>query len=132
MIEKPFAYIYKITNLLDGRIYVGKKQLMFSHKKKLSKKAKKLPENKGKRITRVDVDGGWEKYWGSCKDLTVDIKKLGIHNFKKEILQTVYNRSQATYFEVWWQIHLNVLTTTLSYNNWLKATVYKNRLLNDE
>lgn len=132
MNQEAFAYIYKITNLLDGRIYVGKKQINFTKKKKLSKKAKKLPENKGKRISISRVDGGWGKYWGTCNELKEDIKKLGIHNFKKEILQTVYNRSQATYFEMYWQIHLNVLTTTSSYNSWIKATVYKNRLLNNE
>lgn len=129
MISEPFAYIYLISNLIDGRIYVGKKQLSFSKKKKLSKKAKKLPENKGKRVTRVLVDGGWETYWGSCKELTEDIKKLGQHNFTKVILQTVYNKAQASYYELVWQIKLEVLTTP-SYNGWLKATVYKNRLLN--
>lgn len=130
MEKEPFAYIYKITNLLDGRIYIGKKQINFTKKKRLSKKAKKLPENKGKRVSKVSIDGGWEKYWGSCNELKEDIQKLGIHNFKKEILQTVYNKSQASYYEVWWQIKLNVLTDN-SYNSWIKVTVYKNRLLNE-
>lgn len=125
----PFAYIYLITNLLDGRIYVGKKQINFTKKKKLSKKAKKLPENKGKRVTTISVDGGWEKYWGSSKELSEDIARLGVENFKKEILQTVYNKSQATYYEMVWQIRLEVLTKN-SYNGWIKATVYKNKLLN--
>ncbi len=128
MTQIPFAYIYLITNLQDGRIYVGKKQINFLQKKKLSKKAKKLPENKGKRVTRVSVDGGWDKYFGSCKELTADIKKLGVENFKKEILQTVYNKSQATYFEIVWQIRLEVLTKN-SYNGWISAKVYKNKLI---
>ncbi len=112
---------------MDGRIYVGKKQINFTKKKKLSKKARKLPENKRKRVIRVSVDGGWETYWGSCRELKEDIKKLGLHNFKKEILQTVYSKAQATYYEIVWQIKLEVLTRP-SYNGWLKGTVYKNRL----
>jgi PIN domain nuclease of toxin-antitoxin system len=127
MIETPHSYIYLITNLLDGRIYVGKKQINFTVKKKLSKRAKKLPENKRKRVIRVSVDGGWETYWGSCRELKEDIEKLGLHNFKKEILQTVHSKSQASYYELWWQVKLEVLTTP-SYNGWIKATVYKNKL----
>ncbi len=127
MIQEPFAYIYLITNLIDGRIYVGKKQINFTKKKKLSKKAKKLPENKGKRISKVSVDGGWDKYWGSCQELKEDIKKLGLHNFKKDILQTVYNKSEASYYELVWQIRLEVLLKN-SYNGWVKATVYRKHL----
>ena len=29
----------------------------------------------------------WKNYWGSSKDLLADIKLLGKHNFKKEILK---------------------------------------------
>lgn len=127
MIRQPFAYIYLITNLIDNRIYVGKKQINFTKKKKLSKKAKQLPENKGKRVTKIITDGGYDKYWGSSAELKADIAKHGLENFKKEILQEVYSKSEATYFELKWQIQLKVLEID-SYNHWIKATVYRKHL----
>ena len=51
-------YIYRITNLLNGKTYVGQ------HKVK-----------KGRTITS-------DTYWGSGKIITESIKKYGKENFK--------------------------------------------------
>ena len=40
------GFIYQITNLLDGRIYIGRKMLSSNRKAKLTKKDKLLPEKK--------------------------------------------------------------------------------------
>lgn len=55
-----YYYVYQITNLLNGKIYVGK-----------HKSAKHPSEN---------------EYYGSGKQITAAIKKYGIENFKKEVL----------------------------------------------
>jgi hypothetical protein len=55
-----FFYIYQITNLINGKIYVGKH------------KSNKHPDENG--------------YYGSGKQITAAIKKYGIENFKKEVL----------------------------------------------
>ena len=55
-----YYYVYQITNLSNGKIYVGK-----------HKSAKHPSEN---------------KYYGSGKQITAAIKKYGIENFKKEVL----------------------------------------------
>jgi Putative endonuclease segE, GIY-YIG domain len=55
-----YYYVYQITNLLNGKIYVGK-----------HKSAKHPSEN---------------KYYGSGKQITAAIKKYGIENFKKEVI----------------------------------------------
>lgn len=55
-----YYYVYQITNLSNGKIYVGK------HKS-----------------TKHPFDNG---YFGSGKQITAAIKKYGIDNFKKEVL----------------------------------------------
>lgn len=55
-----FFYVYQITNLINGKIYVGKH------------KSNKHPNENG--------------YYGSGKQITAAIKKYGIENFKKEVL----------------------------------------------
>ena len=122
-----FGFIYLITNKLDGRIYVGKKQ--FTHKKRtvLSKKAR---VGTRKRINVSQIDSGWKNYWGSSKSLLEDVKLLGQHNFKREILMFCTNKSQLSYYEVVNQIKYKVLEIP-SYNGWIKATIYKNRLINN-
>ena len=55
-----YYYVYQITNLLNGKIYVGK-----------HKSAKHPSKN---------------EYYGSGKQITTAIKKYGIENFKKEVL----------------------------------------------
>ena len=62
-----FHYVYKITNLIDNRIYIG------VHSTK-------------------DLNDG---YMGSCIPLTKDIKQYGESNFKKEILYFLKTREKA-------------------------------------
>ena len=122
--EGMFGFIYLITNKLDGRIYVGKKQ--FTHKKRtvLSKKAR---VGTRKRINVSQIDSGWKNYWGSSKSLLEDIKQLGQHNFSKEVLMFCTNKSQLSYYEVVNQIGYKVLERP-SYNGWISCKIYKNKL----
>ena len=66
-------YIYEITNLINGKKYIGKRSC-------------KCP---------IEED----KYMGSGKLLKKAINKYGKKNFKKEILQTCENEGMAYEWE---------------------------------
>ena len=121
--ENAYGFTYIITDK-DNKIYVGKKALLHKSKTKLSKKAKLLPENKGKRIIRGTKDSGWQKYFGSSKELQTQVKLLGEKNFKREILEFATSKSDLALKEIEAQIKYNVLRIN-SYNLWIGGKVYK-------
>lgn len=119
-----YGYVYCIYSLIDNRIYVGKKAFTHKSRRKLSKKDKLLPENKGKRVQIGLKDSGWLDYFGSSKELLEEIEKLGKENFKREILDFAKNKSELTLKEIEFQIKFNVLRIP-SFNNWIGGKVYK-------
>lgn len=125
--EGYYGYSYLITDILNKKIYVGKKAFTHKKKTKLSKKAKLLPENKGKRVIKGTKDSGWLKYFGSSKELNEQVKLLGENNFKREILEFATSKSDLTLKEIEAQVKFNVLKVN-SYNLWIGGRVYKRYL----
>lgn len=117
------GYIYRIINKLDNRIYIGRKMLTSTRKKVLSKKEKLLPENSRKKFKRETKETNWQNYWGSCAELTEDIKKLGQENFTREILAFLNTKTDVSYYETWYQIKYDVLFEP-SYNRHIANTKF--------
>ena len=90
-----YGFIYKITNNITSRAYVGKKQFM-------TKEGKKY------------VTSNWMGYTGSSEELNNDIYNLGKNNFKFEILTLVESKDQLAYAEVVEQIKYDVIQAKLS------------------
>lgn len=82
-------YIYKITNLINGKIYIGK------------------------RKTKLKIEDDF--YFGSGKLIKFAIKKYGINNFTKEILE-ICNSNTLNEREVYWIEFLNSTDLKLGYN----------------
>lgn len=125
--EGTFGYIYLITNILTNKFYIGKKQLSSNRKAKLTKKEKLLPENKRKRFKRVIKETDWLTYWGSSDELKQDIEKLGIGNFKREILCFCSTKMNLSYYEVHYQFKYDVLFKD-SYNKNILGKFYKGKI----
>lgn len=100
------AFVYLITNLTTGRLYVGLKQTTFS----------KTRQVKGKK-KRVRVESDWRDYWSSSEELQKDVEKLGQENFKREILYYCKLKSHANYLEAREQMDRRVLENPDKYYN---------------
>lgn len=119
-----FGFIYKITNTKDGRFYIGKKQIISSRKTKISKREKAVTQTR-KKFKRVEKESNWLVYNGSCKELNDDIKKIGIQNFKREILMFCCSKKYLTFCELEYQIKHDVLRNDNSYNANILARYFR-------
>lgn len=92
--EKYYGFIYIITNLLNGRRYIGRK---FYHRYR-----------KRKPIGQTN----WRNYMGSSSELLGDIHRFGKDSFIFEIVRQLETRGGLVYTEVHLQHYFNVLTDT--------------------
>ena len=85
---KPYGYIYKITNNVNGKIYIGQK--------------------KGRQVV--------ESYYGSGKLILAAIEKYSINNFSREILEWCYSKEELNEREMYWISHYNSRDRLVGYN----------------
>ena len=115
---KYIAFVYLITNLTNGRRYIGKKLTKFSRTKTVKGKKKK-----------VKVDSDWQTYWSSSEEVQKDVKELGEHNFRREILHFCISKGTSTYLEAKLQFQNEVLEhPDLWYNGHIQCRVHRNHL----
>jgi hypothetical protein len=118
--EDYLGFVYKITNLTNGRFYIGKKYFWYNKKKKLTKKQLAEQTGPGRKSTFeiVKVESDWEKYWGSNKELLKDVKELGNDHFECIILKLCKSKKELTYYELHYQCKYDVLIPgILTYND---------------
>lgn len=114
------TFVYVITNLIDGRFYIGYKQTTFS----------KIKQVKGKK-KKHRVDSDWLTYWSSSVELNADLATLGEHNFKREILYLCKSKSMGRYLELREQIDRRVMENpSLTYNGIVNARISRMHLKN--
>lgn len=91
MNNKPIGFIYKTTNIINGKIYIGQ------HK-----------------YTYIDK---YDKYYlGAGKLLKEEIKKLGSKNFTREILKECFNQDELDYNEKYYIKLYNSTDENIGYN----------------
>lgn len=121
------GFIYVITNVRTGKIYIGKKSIYHNRKKKLTKKDKLIIQNKRKRVINIKVESDWSTYYGSSKELLSDIELYGKEIFRREILEFCYCSTSLTYSEVKWMFHYNVLEVD-AYNGNIAGKYFRGRI----
>ena len=89
-----FGFVYIITNLRNGKAYIGCKQYMHYNRLK-------------------ERESDWKTYAGSSKWLSQDIEERGKKHFKFEVIAEYKNKRSLRYYELYYQMKHNVLTSTL-------------------
>lgn len=125
--EDCIGFVYLITNLTNNRKYIGKKLAKFS---KTTYKTVKLKNgNKKRKKIKGKIESDWRIYWGSSVELTADIEKIGIENFKREILYYCKSKSECSYIEAKLQFEHKVLESTEYYNNNIQVRVHGSHII---
>ena len=122
--EECVGFVYQITNTTNGRMYIGKKLAKFKRSRK------PLKGRKNKRRYKVDSD--WQDYYGSSDELTIDIKKLGKENFKREILFYCNSKAVMSYVEAREQFARKVLESNDYYNGHIRVRVHGKGILKEK
>ena len=107
--DNYIGFVYLITNLADGKKYIGKKT---------------RPPLKGKKRKRKSlVESDWRDYWGSSEHLLVDVTHLGTAKFSREILYFCTSRAELSYLEAREQFDRKVLETDEYYNGIINCRI---------
>ena len=125
--EDCVGFVYLITNLASGRMYIGKKLAKFS---KTTYKTVKLKNGtKKKKRIRSKIDSDWRDYYGSSPALTEDVTQLGKENFRREILFYCSSKSECSYIEAREQFSRRVLESNDYYNGHIQVRVHGSHIL---
>ena len=113
-----FGFVYEITNLLNGRRYIGRKYFW----------SFRTPKGKKRKVKQ---ESDWKKYYGSCPELKEDIIKLGKQNFSRAIISLHKTKGKTNFEETRQLFGNNVLTealddgTPLFYNSNILSRYYR-------
>jgi len=115
--EDSFGFIYEITNTINDKKYIGKKQMV--------RKIKRKPL-KGKKRKRIDfIESDWKTYTGSSDALNNDIALLGLDKFIFKILKFCNSKFELSYFEAKMQFEMDVLLSENYYNGIINCRIGK-------
>lgn len=111
----PYGFIYVITNIVNGKKYIGKKQM---------KSVKKLKPLKGKKNKRhFDIETDWKTYTSSSNELNADIEKHGKDKFTFEIVWLCESKFELAYYEAKRQFDNDVLLRDDFYNGIINCRI---------
>lgn len=114
MIGDYVGMVYLITDLSNGKKYIGKKLFVSTNR---------LPPLKGKtrkRVVRKESD--WKSYYGSSEEVKALVES-GV-SFKREILHLCKTRGEMSYMEAKLQFQYDVLLRDDFYNEFIGCKIH--------
>lgn len=113
------GFVYMITNLTNGRRYIGKKNFY----------ASRSSRRKGStRRKRTKVVSDWLNYFGSSDLLLADVESLGRNNFKREVLHLCKTKGEMALVEITEQIVRNAVLSDDYYNSFIGCRIHGKHL----
>jgi len=110
------GFVYIITDLRNGKKYVGKKTLMST---------RKLPPLKGKKRRRTKiVESDWKTYYGSSEQVKLLIEEHGEQWYHREIIHLCKTKGIMSYLEAKEQFERNVLLSDEYYNEFIGCKIH--------
>ena len=105
LIGDNYGFVYKIACSTTNRSYIGRKYFW----------QKRKPRDTGQttKRRRVTSESNWRNYYGSCPELSDDIKKYGRESFTREILSLHTTPGRVNYEETRQLFVHDVLTEAL-------------------
>lgn len=118
-IDEYTGFVYRITNLKNGKQYIGKKLFKSTQRKKVKGKTRRKV---------VKKESNWKSYYGSNTALLEDVKELGPDSFRREILKLCTSKGTANYWEAKYQMQEEVLEGDNYYNDWIMVKVHRSHI----
>lgn len=113
-INEQYGFVYRITNNVSGKFYIGVKFLWMP----------KYNTVKGKK-KRSMVESKWRDYWSSSEALNNDVITLGKENFTREILEVVKYKGMCKYLESKMIFALECLERDDCYNSIVSCKIHR-------
>lgn len=118
-----YGFIYKITDLESGKIYIGRKSFWSRRKRKFGKREiAKMEDKRAKKWEWQVKETDWNNYASSNKELKKKIDN-GLQ-VKREIIKLVRTKEQMTYWETKYQFVYEVLEKD-TYNDNILGKFYR-------
>ena len=128
--EDCVGFVYIITNLISGRMYVGKKLARFKttrYKMHTQKNGKKV-----RKKIRGAVASDWQEYYGSSDQLNRDVESIGRDQFRREILYYCRSKAECNYIEAREQFARKVLESDQYYNGHIRVRVHGSLIIDKD
>jgi len=118
------GFVYEITNKVNGKKYIGKKNFW---------SRRKLKPLKGKKRARHKVsESDWQTYYGSSEEVKKLVEDLGTEKFHREILRLCRSKGEMTYYEMKYQIDREVLFREDYYNAFIGGKIHASHIKKDD
>lgn len=119
-LEEWAGFVYIITEIESGMMYVGKKLF---HRKKT------LPVTKSrKRRKHMRVESDWKDYFGSSETVKLLLEQKGADTFKREIIRLCKTKGDCSYYEAKEQFDREVLLSDEYYNGIINCRISRKHL----
>ena len=122
--EEYQGFVYKITELHTGKMYIGKKFFWTP---------KTLPVTKTrKRRVKTRVESDWKDYYGSSKEVQDRVKENGKEHYTREILRLCKTKGDCSYWELYEQMVNHVLLSKNYYNEFVGAKIHSKHITKED